>query len=208
MDVDAIQPGRDFRKAIEQSVQQCSVLLCLIGPDWATCRNAAGDLRLQDGNDFVRVEVAHALLRDIPVIPVLVRGALMPRPDQLPENLRDLVFRNAAEIGHARWKSDVQVLIHALRPLVGAQEPVPRPTQVPVAAPAVAPVAAVALSGIDRADLERVTKELAVYVGPIAEIVVKRAAKKCGSVDALWALAAAEIESPGDRVRFLGKCAG
>jgi hypothetical protein len=195
MDVDAIQPGRDFRKAIEESVQQCSVLLCMIGLDWVSCSNAAGVSRLADANDFVRVEVAHALRRDIPVIPVLVRGAQMPRAEQLPEDLKELVFRNAVEIGHARWKSDVQVLIRALRPLVGDEPPVMHVVAAPVAT-----------SGIDSAELERVAKELAVFVGPIAEIVVKRAAKKCASVGELCGVVALEIEGAGDRARFLGKC--
>ena len=109
MDVAAIEAGRDFRKAIEECVQQCSVLLCMIGLDWVTCKNSAGASRLSDPNDFVRVEIAHALRRDIAMIPVLVRGAQMPRVEQLPEDLQELVFRNAVEIGHARWKSDVQV---------------------------------------------------------------------------------------------------
>jgi len=195
MDVDAIQPGRDFRKAIEECVQQCSVLLCMIGLDWVTCKNSAGASRLSDPNDFVRVEIAHALRRDIAMIPVLVRGAQMPRVEQLPADLQELVFRNAVEIGHARWKSDVQVLIKALRPLVG---------DVPLMMPA-APSVVVA-SGIDAFELERVAKELAVYVGPIAEIVVKRAAKKCGSVGELCGVVALEIEGAGDRARFLGKC--
>jgi len=129
------------------------------------------------------------------MIPVLVRGAQMPRVEQLPADLQELVFRNAVEIGHARWKSDVQVLIKALRPLVG---------DVPLMMPA-APSVVVA-SGIDAFELERVAKELAVYVGPIAEIVVKRAAKKCGSVGELCGVVALEIEGAGDRARFLGKC--
>ena len=201
MDVDAIQPGRDFRKAIEESVQQCSVLLCMIGQEWATCSGAAGVSRLADTNDFVRVEIAHALRRDIPVIPVLVRGAQMPQAEQLPEDLRELVFRNAVEVGHARWKSDAQVLIRALRALVG-DGPLVMPAPAVVAAPVATP------AGIEwaEAELERVVKELAVYVGPIAEILVKRAAKKCGSVGELCGVVALEIEGAGDRARFLGKC--
>jgi hypothetical protein len=38
----------------------------------------------------------------------------MPHADQLPDNLKDLAYRNSVEITHARWNSDVQLLIQAL----------------------------------------------------------------------------------------------
>ena len=68
--------------------------------------------------DFVRLETASALKRDIPVVPVLVHGARMPRAEQLPEDLAELAYRNGVELTHARWDSDVQVLIKALSPYV------------------------------------------------------------------------------------------
>ena len=118
MDVTGIEPGRDFRKVIEQQVASCGVLLAIIGKDWLTATDADGHRRLDDPADFVRLETAAALKRDIPVIPVLVRGAKMPRAEQLPEDLADLSFRNSVELSHARWVSDVQLLINALLPYV------------------------------------------------------------------------------------------
>ncbi len=118
MDVAAIEPGRDFRKAIDQSVANCSVLLAIIGLEWLEAKDASGGRRLDDRNDFVRIELASALGRDIPVVPVLVRGAKMPRVDQLPDDLKELAYRNAVELTHARWKSDVQVLVRALQPFM------------------------------------------------------------------------------------------
>ncbi|HEY6444963.1 MAG TPA: toll/interleukin-1 receptor domain-containing protein [Acidobacteriaceae bacterium] len=120
MDVAGINPGIDFRKAIDDNVATCGVLLAIIGPQWATINNSAGQLRLNDENDFVRLEVASALARDIPVIPVLVHNATMPRPDALPENLKNLAFRNSVELTHARWNSDVQLLTKALAQYVAA----------------------------------------------------------------------------------------
>ncbi|MGB9031304.1 MAG: hypothetical protein WCC27_14380, partial [Acidobacteriaceae bacterium] len=84
MDVSAIEPGRDFRKAIDASVSSCSVLLAMIGLDWLNTKDAQGRRRLEDANDFVRIELASALRRDIPVVPVLVRGAKMPIAEDLP----------------------------------------------------------------------------------------------------------------------------
>src|ERR1700730_6952258 len=113
MDVSAIEAGRDFRKAIDESVATCGVLLAIIGNNWVDAKNESGVRRLDDPADFVRLETAAALRRDIPVIPVLIRGARMPRPEQLPDDLNDLVYRNGVELTHARWSSDLQLLIKA-----------------------------------------------------------------------------------------------
>jgi hypothetical protein len=90
----------------------------VIGPGWATIIGADGKRRLEDANDFVRLEVASALARNIAVIPVLVHEARMPHPDQLPENIKDLAYRNSVEISHSRWNSDVQLLVKALNQYV------------------------------------------------------------------------------------------
>jgi TIR domain len=118
MDVAGIEPGRDFRKVIDQNVASCGVLLAMMGKGWIDAKDDAGRRRLDDPVDFVRLETASALRRDIPVIPVLVHGGRMPRSEQLPEDLKDLAYRNAVELTHARWDSDVQVLMKALRPHV------------------------------------------------------------------------------------------
>lgn len=127
MDVTAIEAGRDFRKAIDESIATCGVLLAIIGKNWVDARDDSGHRRLDDATDFVRLETAAALRRDIPVIPVIVRGATMPRPEQLPEDVRDLAYRNCAELTHARWNSDVQLLIGTLRRQLGVPKPSPRP---------------------------------------------------------------------------------
>jgi TIR domain len=130
MDVAAIQPGRDFRKSIDQSLNSCGVFLSLIGKSWLTAKDTSGQRRLDDPADFVRIETAAVLKRDIPVIPVLVQGASAPKPDQLPDDLKELAFRNAVELTHARWPSDIQVLINALRPHISQSGPKPEPERV------------------------------------------------------------------------------
>jgi hypothetical protein len=141
MDVAGIEPGRDFRRAIEQQVASCGVLLAVIGKDWLTLTDAQGQRRLDDPFDFVRLETANALKRDIPVIPVLVHQSVMPRAEQLPDDLKDLAFRNSVELTHARWSSDVQLLIKALLPYVDATPGASPAAPVPEPAPAAAPVA-------------------------------------------------------------------
>lgn len=128
MDVAAIEPGRDFRRVIDEQVASCGVLLAIIGKSWLTAKDESGARRLDDQMDLVRLETASALKRDIPVVPVLVHGARMPRAEDLPQDLKELAFRNGVELTHARWNSDVQVLVKALRPYVQAKQEPTRPS--------------------------------------------------------------------------------
>ena len=118
MDVSDIHPGKDFRKAIDENVSKSAVLLAIIGPAWATITDPSGARRIDQPNDFVRLEIASALARNIDVVPVLVHGARIPNPADLPADLQNLAYRNAVELTHARWNSDVEVLTRALRDYV------------------------------------------------------------------------------------------
>jgi len=145
MDVAGIEAGRDFRQAIDKHVTSCGVLLAIIGREWLAATDANGRRRLDDPNDFVRLEVATALKRDIPVVPVLVRGAVMPQATELPADCADLCYRNAVELTHARWNSDVQVLIKALTRYVGAnQAPAPQTEELSASAGGAPPPAGIA----------------------------------------------------------------
>lgn len=139
MDVSGIQPGLDFRKAIDDNVASCGVLLAVIGPTWATITGHDGTRRLDNPDDYVRLEIASALKRGIPVIPVLVHEAHMPALEQLPDDLKDLRYRNSVELTHARWSSDVALFITALKSYVdtrAANPEAPVHATVPVQLPA------------------------------------------------------------------------
>ena len=115
MDVDNIAPGRDhFRQVLQERLASVDVMLTLIGKDWMRATDAAGRRRLDDANDFVRREIRAALERNISVTPVLLQGAQMPVETDLPEDIRDLAYRNAFELSHTRWSSDVQELVKRL----------------------------------------------------------------------------------------------
>jgi TonB family protein len=217
MDVAGIEAGRDFRKAIEESVANCGVLLVIMGPSWLSAKNEAGIRRLDDPADFVREEVAAALRRDIPVIPVLVRGAQMPRVEELPETLKDLAYRNCVELTHARWRSDVQLLLEPLGRIIGTSDEMKarrasgeaivagharRSSQELASSPSAEDVSA---SRFDAVTLQRIGRELALHIGPIAEVVVSRATPLCNSTDDLLLRLAEEIESPRERENFLRK---
>jgi len=138
MDVAGIKKGLDFRRIIDEHVTSCGVLLVIIGKRWLSATDSKGKRRLDDANDFVRLETAAALSRDIPVVPVLVQDAVMPTEQDLPDVLKELAFRNGTELTHARWDSDVKLLIEDLRPyletpVTAALETQPTRDQSPVA---------------------------------------------------------------------------
>lgn len=116
-DVDDIPLGADFRTVLDQEVGRCSVQLVIIGPDWLDAADNDGQRRLDDPDDFVRIEVEAGLRRDeVLVIPVLVKGAGMPSSADLPLSLRELVFRNAAIIrDDPDFHRDMSRLIHQIR---------------------------------------------------------------------------------------------
>ena len=114
IDVDGITPGENFRKVIEDRVGACDVLLALIGKNWVSATNEQGQRRLDDPNDFVRLEVAEALKRSVPVIPVLVQGATRPAVEQLPAELKALAGQHDLELRHTSWDADFAVLVRAL----------------------------------------------------------------------------------------------
>jgi len=134
MDVDTIEPGVDFNDEIDRALGQCDVLIALIGPRWLDSANAHGR-RLDDPQDFVRVEIGHALDRNIRVIPTLVGGAEMPEADELPGDLVKLAKRNAVELTDKRFRSDMQALLEPLERI--AQQK--RDAALPAAAALVAP---------------------------------------------------------------------
>ena len=114
MDAQDIAPGDDFVKVLTDQVSSCDVLLVVIGKTWTKAKDADGERRLDNPQDFVRIEIEAALRLGKRVVPVLVNRAEMPTAEQLPESLRALVRRNAVRLTHERFNSDVQGLISDL----------------------------------------------------------------------------------------------
>lgn len=122
MDVDSIAPGLDFVRVLEEQVGKCDVLLAVIGRGWLGAKDAAGARRLDNLEDFVRIEIEAGLKLGKRVIPVLVNDAEMPRLEDLPESLRPFARRNAVRLTHDRFKADTQGLVKALGVVVSAAE--------------------------------------------------------------------------------------
>ena len=176
-----IPPGADFGEYITSLVDKCNVVLAIIGPSWLDARDREGERRIDNPDDWVRLEIERALARDgVEVIPVLVDGARLPPREELPESLLALRRRNAFELSDRRWDYDVGQLgqhldgvlrgtsaLHVrpadLSPTPTATTPVAAPTPAPAPAPepepadhttfAVFAAAAVALLAAFPADL-------------------------------------------------------
>ena len=131
-DVETIEPGVDFVEAINRALQSCGVLLAVIGPRWVSLTDVNGKRRLDDPNDYTRLEIVTALQRsDVRVIPVLVEGAQMPDAGQLPEDLQSLCRRNAIELSDKRWEYDVTQLRDTLKKALVIDDPKPPPRPEP-----------------------------------------------------------------------------
>jgi tetratricopeptide (TPR) repeat protein len=118
MDVDTIEKGRDFRKALDETLARCQVMLAIVGPNWLDARDEAGARRLEHAGDYVHQEIAVALKRNIPVVPVLVNGAKLPGEAQLPASLKGLAMRQAAIVTHENFQSDMAGLERDIRALI------------------------------------------------------------------------------------------
>ena len=113
MDIDNIEPGQDFTTVIENAVGSCEVLIAIIGPHWLeSVAEAPG--KSHRPIDYVRLEIATALSRNIRVIPVLVHGATMPQPQDLPDELAKLSRRQAIVLSDSYFRDDVDRLISVL----------------------------------------------------------------------------------------------
>lgn len=110
----SIEPGMDFDEVIEKAVTSCDALIVVLGKQWLTTTESTGRRRLDNPDDYVRLEIAKALQRNIRVIPVLVQEATMPSAEDLPEDLARLAKRQALEISDSRWDYDTEQLVKVL----------------------------------------------------------------------------------------------
>lgn len=115
-DVDTIRAGEDFLDAIHSRLNDCRAVLVLIGREWLTVADASGHRRLDQENDYLRLEVATALARpNVLLVPVLVEGMAMPQAEDLPDTIRALGRRQAVSLRDETWDADVDRLVTAVR---------------------------------------------------------------------------------------------
>ena len=114
IDVD-MHAGTKFPALLEKRLSECKVLLVLIGPDWLNARDDQGHRRLDNVDDWVRLEISHALKRDITVIPVRVNGAELPTKAALPDDIRRLLDYQAVSVTTTSFRHEMSGLVRDIK---------------------------------------------------------------------------------------------
>jgi len=140
LDVDRVRAGQDFVTELNDRLSDCKVMIAVIGPSWLTVTDEEGKRRLDDPEDWVRLELADALRRKIAVIPVLVGGAAMPKKSDLPYNLRPLLQRQVATITTNGFRHEMAGLVSDIKAISA------RPWRMTTAVVSAALIGAVALT--------------------------------------------------------------
>ena len=109
-----IEPGEDFTERLRMTLDSADVALAVVGPRWEAASDAHGQRRLEQADDWVRIELETVLARRIPVVPVLVGGARMPAATVLPDSLQELARRQAFPLSDFRWHDEVSELARRL----------------------------------------------------------------------------------------------
>jgi len=120
MDVDSKAVGLDFRSEIDKKIQHSKIVIVVIGDQWLA--SVDGKRRIDDENDRVRIEIEAALSREIPIIPVLTRGASHPTKAILPASLEDLAYRHGTSISHEHFRGDMDSLISKMDSAIAASK--------------------------------------------------------------------------------------
>src|SRR6187455_3304441 len=140
MDVDHIPAGVDFVAHLNTQVAACNIILVVIGPHWLEAKDENGGRRLDNPDDFVVIEIATALARNIRVIPVLVDGARMPKAGELPGSLKALARRQAVEVRQLHFGRDAEALVERINEALGGEFTWQRPWRLKAVVGAVAAV--------------------------------------------------------------------
>jgi hypothetical protein len=123
IDVDSIRPGENFQSVLKNDLEKCSTMIVVIGPRWLELLRPSGPTDRETRHDYVRLEVASALERKLPIIPVLVDGATMPDAKDLPDDLKALALRQAFSVRHDSFPRDMWGLEQELRRSVSTRRP-------------------------------------------------------------------------------------
>jgi hypothetical protein len=124
-DVGSLEPGIEWREAIEKVLSDSDACIVVIGKNWLTITDASGHRRLDDPRDVVRLELQKALSSGMRVFPLLVGGARMPAEEDLPPDLQSLARRNALEVSEQDWNEDFDKLVAAIEKSLGWSAPAP-----------------------------------------------------------------------------------
>ena len=139
IDLETITLGADFTQELDHHLEHCQALLALLGPRWL---QEMADRAQHDEPDYARLEVARALTKNVPVVPVLLDNTPMPKRRDLPADLQALTVRNGLPIVHDTFEAQMMRVVQEVRrilqvpvvvaaPAVAAGVPVPAPVPAP-----------------------------------------------------------------------------
>ena len=123
MDIDKLIPGQRFDKELQEALLRCDFFIVIIGSRWFAL---LGEKQSGGKRDYARIELAAALEREIPVIPVLVENSKLPDEEALPLDIQRLVLHHKHDIAFEHFSRDVAGLIaaihalHAIKPRHGS----------------------------------------------------------------------------------------
>jgi len=110
LDRSSMRPGTIYPPAIRAALGRARVLVVLIGRTWLSATDPDGRRPADNDRDWVRREIRYALRRPIPVVPVLLDGARLPVPDELPDDIRALGLCQTARLGSRSLHADIAEL--------------------------------------------------------------------------------------------------
>jgi formylglycine-generating enzyme required for sulfatase activity len=119
IDVDRLHAGQKFATVLGEKLWQCKVMLAIIGPNWVDARDKNGNRRLDNPEDWVRVEIEQSLARNVPVIPVLIGGAMLPSKSDLPQSLWPLIEHQCATVTTNGFRYEMAGLARDVTELMG-----------------------------------------------------------------------------------------
>jgi hypothetical protein len=120
IDIDSIAPGKNFVAEVEKTLARCRVVLAVISPHWLDIEDEQHRRRLENPDDFVRIEIETALRYassgHLRLIPLLIGQTPMPSAERLPEGMKQLVHCNALRIHQdSYYKDSIEKLIEAIQ---------------------------------------------------------------------------------------------
>jgi formylglycine-generating enzyme required for sulfatase activity len=118
LDVRGIEGGENWLQTLERQVAACDAMVVLIGKEWTNLKDEHGNRRLDNPHDKVRFEISQALLRNLPIVPVSIDGAAIPKAAQLPDSLMQLALIQAMPLRAESFTQDAAAIIERLRVLL------------------------------------------------------------------------------------------
>jgi hypothetical protein len=113
MDASSITPGQDFRASIERAMARATMAFVVIGPNWLGL-DSNGARRIDDPNDFLRIEFEIAIQKNLLIVPLLVNGSTLPPAHELPHSIASLAYRQTYVVRSLNFAQDMFALARAI----------------------------------------------------------------------------------------------